>query len=92
MSSPDPGSRQPEVSVEDVEAVLLHEADHAGVAGRIQQECGEGLGAGDQGGLDGGEEVWEGGENLPPVKQGAGQGVGKRGQARHLRAGGAGLP
>ena len=53
--------------LEHAGAVKLDEADHAGIGGRVEQEGSEGLGAGEQGGLDRGQEVGEGGETLPPL-------------------------
>ena len=52
----------------------LHKAEDSWVSGRIQQECGEGLGGSQQGGLDRGEEVGQDGEGLDPVLEGIGEG------------------
>ena len=74
---PDPGPGQLEVGVEDAGAMELHQADDTGVCGGVKEVGGEGLWAWQQCSLDRGKEVWEGGEALLPVLEGADEGLGQ---------------
>ena len=74
MGRPDPGSGKAEEDVEDVGTVQLHKDKEAGVGGGVKQESCEGLRTGQQGCLDRGEEVGQGGEGLDPVLEDIGEG------------------
>ena len=73
MGRPDPGSGKAEEDVKDVGTVQLHKDKDAGVGGGVKEESCEGLRTGQQGDLDRGEEVGQGGEGLTPLLEGTGK-------------------